>query len=265
MSNPCSILQGLVNWEMNMLRLLNKKFDALKRLAALLEQLGDISSLLPNISGLIPVANIDISAYTDLQVNCPFLNLPPYSNENIAQLRSKVNAAYADLARMLSALPHLRMGKVQGMLNDFQETINFPYGEDYIRCLNSICAAIGTAGSLLKGLSQTDIQKELELFGQNFVDNAGQVLTEPMRIKHNEALQVYNQVLDLRDESVQDYQTITASGEVIPNSPPLRLGTPTDAAYTFDATQLQQLGFPPRFPSSLSPTPSGVGSVMPTS
>lgn len=251
MSNPCGVLQALVNWELNMLQLLNKKFAALRRLAALLEQLGDISTLLPNLSGLVPVAEIDISVYTDLQVNCPFLNLPPYSNEDIATLRSRVNAAYASLASTLSLHPYMRMDRVQKMLNDFQETINFPYGEDYIRCLNSICAAIGTAGSLLEGVRQMDIQHELEAFGRDFVENAGQVLTEPMRIKRNEAMQLYNQVLDLRDESVQDFQTMTASGEVVPNAPPLRVSTPTDAKYTFDATQMQRLDFPPRFPTSL--------------
>lgn len=261
--NPCAVMQALVDWEMNAIKLLNKKFAALQRLAELIEQLGDVSTLLPNLSALIPVADIDLDVYTSLQVSCPFLNLPPYSNENLAALRSRVNTEYGLLARRLANHPYARLDKVQGMLNDWQNKINYPYGEDYLRCLNSICAAIGVAGSFVEGLSQVNVANELALFEQNFVQNAGQVLTEPMRIKRDEAFGAYNQVLDLRDETVQDFQTISTTGEVVPTKPPLRLGTPTGVNYTFDASELVQTGFPPSFPTSLANPPGGVGSVIP--
>ena len=255
--NPCSLLQGLVDWEMKIIKALNKKFAALKRLAELLEQLGDISTLLPNITQLIPVIDIDLDVYTSLQVNCPFLNLPPATNEDINALKSKLNAAYAQLAGKLLNHPWMRLDKVQQMLNDYQTKLNYPYGEDYLRCLNSVCAAIGTVGSLLEKASTVNIGKDLELFSQNFVQNAGQVLTRPMEAKRDEAMQVYNQVRDLRDETVADFRQPGA-----PASPPLRLGTRTNPNFTFSQPSLQT-GFPASFPTGSSPTPPGVGSVIP--
>ncbi len=242
---------------MRIIRALNKKFAALRRLAELLEQLGDLSSLLPNINQLIPVIDINLDVYTALQVNCPFLNLPPATTEDVNALRSKVNEAYAQLAASILNHPWIRMDKVQKMLNDFQQKLNYPYGEDYIRCLNSVCAAIGTIGSLLEHASTVDIGKELQLFSQNFVDNAGQVLTRPMQAKRDEALQVYNQVLDLRDETVSDFRTPGA-----PAPTPLRTGTRTDPNFTFSPPSLQT-GFPASFPTSEAPTPPGVGSIIP--
>lgn len=255
--NPCAVLQGLVDWEMKIIRALNKKFAALRRLAELLEQLGDISSFLPNINQLIPVIDIDIDVYTALQVNCPFLNLPPATNEDINSLRSKLNEAYAKLASQILNHPWMRMDKVQKMLNDYQQKLNYPYGEDYIRCLNSVCAAIGTVGSLLEKASTVDIGKELATFSQNFVDNAGQVLTKSMQTKRDEAMQVYNQVLDLRDDTVSDFKQPGA-----PATTDLRTGHATVPSFTFTPTTFQT-GFPASFPTSSATTPPGVGSVIP--
>lgn len=256
--NPCGVLQGLVNWEMNIIRALNKKFAALRRLAELLEQLGDISSFLPNIFQLIPVIDIDLDVYTALQVNCPFLNLPPATTEDINALKSKLNAAYAELAGKLLNHPWMRMDKVQKMLNDYQQKLNYPYGEDYLRCLNSVCAAIGTVGSLLEKASTVDIGKELQAFSQNFVENGGQVLTKSMQTKRDEAMQVYNQVLDLRDDTISDFKQPGA-----PTPPPLRTGHIVTPSFTFLPETTFQSGFPASFPTSSATSPPGVGSIIP--
>jgi hypothetical protein len=223
-ANPCGVLQALANYQFEIIRSLNKKLNQLRRLAELLEQLGDLSLFLPNIGQLIPIINIDLSIYTDLQANCPFLNLPPATTEDLDKLRNKVSEAYALLARKLLNHPWLRMNKVQGMLNDFQNKLNFPYGDDYMRCLNATCAAIAQAGSLLSRVSQAQIGKELTDFGKNFVDNAGQVLTKSMQTKRDEAVQIYNQVLDLRSDSVQDFRSFAVGGSVNAQSPPLKVG-----------------------------------------
>lgn len=223
-ANACSILQALANYQFEIIRALNKKFTALRRLAELLEQLGDVSSALPNLGQLLPVVDIDLITYTDLQVNCPFLNLPPATNEDINALRSKVNTAYALMARKLMNHSWMRMNRVQDMLNDYQNKLNYPYGDDYLRCLNAVCAAISQAGSLLQNVTQAQIDKELANFGRDFVNNAGQVLTKSMQTKRDEAVQVYNQVLDLRDDSVQDFRSVSGGGEVNPQDPPLKTG-----------------------------------------
>lgn len=233
MVNPCSALQALANYQYEILRALNKKFAQLKRLAELLEQAGDLSSLLPNLGDLVPVINVDLTLYTDLQANCPFLNLPPATNENLNELQAKLNAAYGLLARKLLSHPWMRMNRIQEMLNEYQNRINFPYGDDYLRCLNATCAAVERAGSLLQNIAQTDIQKELTTFGRDFVDNAGQVLTKSMQTKRNEIVQVYNQVVDLRNDAVQDYRSISVGGKVNPADPPLKTGNATVPNFQF--------------------------------
>lgn len=227
-ANICAPLQALVNFEMDVISALNKKFAALRRLAELLEQLGDLSSLLPNLGQLLPVVNLDLEAYTQLQANCPFLGLPPATNEDINALQSKLNAAYAQLAAKLLNHPWMRMDKVQQMLNDYQQKLNYPYGDSYVRCLNAACNAVGTVGGLLESVSQVNIAKELEAFGTNFVTNGGQVLTQSMLTKRDEAMQVYNQVLDLRDDTIVDFRQPGA-----PAPTPLRVGQPTVPSYTF--------------------------------
>lgn len=213
---PCGAMQALANLQYEIISSLNKKLLALRRLAELLEQLGDLSALLPDISQLIPVVDVNLELYADLQVNCPWLNLPPADTAALAALQSKLNLAYATLARKVANLPWLRMNQMQVLLNDFQNKINYPYGDDYLRCLQAICNAAGQAGSLLSPISQADISRELRAFGTNFVDNAGQVLTAPMAFKRDQAIDVFNGVLDLRDDSVRDFQSLTTQGEAGP-------------------------------------------------
>jgi hypothetical protein len=254
--DPCGIMQALVGWEMKVISSLNKKFAALQRLTELLEQLGDIASALPPTLGvLVPVADIDLDAYTALQVNCPFLNLPPATTEDLNELRSKVNAAYALLARDLLKHPWIRMNNVQKALNDFQQKVNYPYGEDYIRCLNSICAAINVAGSFLENLKQADVAAELASFGQNFVQRGGRVLSDAQAIKRDEAVQVYNQIIDLRDDTVQDFRQPGS-----PQQPPLRVGHAVEPDFTF-----QESTWNDSFLDSGVPDPAvtNVGSVIP--
>jgi len=256
-ANPCGILQALVAWQMSVIASLNKKFAALQRLTELLEQLGDISNALPaSLDELVPVIDIDLDVYTALQVNCPFLNLPPATTEDLNALRSRVNAAYALLARDILKHPWIRMNKVQAMLNDYQQKVNYPYGEDYIRCLNSVCAAIGAVGGFLSNMSQVNIVSELANFGENFVRNSGRVLSDAAKIKAEDALDVYNGLLDLRDDTLQDFQQPGS-----PQRPPLRLGRYEEPDFTFQ-DDAWRTSFPDGFPSGAI---TNVGSVIPPS
>lgn len=232
-ANPCGVLQGLANYQFQVLKSLNKKFAALQRLADLLEQVADISSLLPNIGQLIPVISINFDTYTEVQVACPFLNLPPFSNESLAALQAQVTTAYGLLLRQILNHPLLRMNRVQDMLNDFQNQINFPYGSNYLACLNNICSAIGVAGSVLSGISAANVASELSSFSANFVQNGGVVLRASQQTKVNEAVNTYNQVLNLRDDSIQDFRSISVGGVINPQPPPLHESTPSKPNFEF--------------------------------
>jgi hypothetical protein len=250
--NPCAVMQALVNWEMQAIRMLNKKFAALQRLAQLIEQFGDINTLIPNLNRLlgtlVPVDALNLDIFSVLQTACPFLGLPPYSNADLNELKSKLQTAYSRLLGDIANHPWMRLDRLQEQLNDFQNKINYPYGADYLRCMNAVCGALDAAGSLYSGLANANISKELALFSKNFVQGAGEVLTEPMKLKRNEAMNVYNAVSDLRSDTVQDFQTLTKTGTVVPASPPLKLGTPTGADYTFDSSSLAAQSFPPTIP-----------------
>jgi hypothetical protein len=248
-ANPCNTLEALAQFQFQILKSLNKKFAALRRLAELLEQAGDLSSLLPNLGQLVPVPNLTISLYEELASNCPFLNLPSATESSLTALQSKLNAAYGLFAGQLLNHPWMRMNKVQDELNKFQQKINFPYGDDYLRCLETVCATIGVLGTTFEKTSKTNISKELTDFGENFVNNAGQVLTKSMQTKRDEAIQVYNGVLDLKSDSVQDFRSVTSSGPALgsPQQTPLSVGHPILPDFQFlpDGTL--------RYPSALAP------------
>jgi hypothetical protein len=231
--NPCSVLESLAQLQFQLLKALNKKFAALRRLAELLEQAGDLSSVLTGLGQLIPVLNIDLNLYEELARNCPFLNLPPASNESLNALRSKLSAAYSTFAGKLLNHPWMRMNKLQDELNKFQQKLNFPYGDDYLRCLESICATIGVVGTTFEKISQADVAKELTNFGENFVNNGAQVLTKAQQAKRDEILQAYNGVLDLKNDTIQDFKSLTSTGESNPQSPPLLVGHATVPSFEF--------------------------------
>ncbi len=239
-ANICAPLQALTAFELSVVQAINKKFAALQRLAQLLEQLGDISAFLPNIGQLLPVASLDLSAYQALQLGCPFLNLPPATTASIAALQGKLQAAYAALLAQLRNHPWSRLNSVQAMLNEFQSKLNFPFGDDYLRCLNNVCNAIGTAGSLLSGASSFSISNDLKAFATGFVANGGQVLSAVQQTKRDQALTTYNQVLALQDPAVVTFQ---APGTQ-PQPPAVALSA-TTPAFTASLTS----GFPTTFPS----------------
>jgi len=191
------------------MRRLNKKFEQLRRLAALLEQLGDLSWLVPNLNALIPVANIDFEVYNQLASNCPFLGLPGNPVQgNLDALRAQVLAAYDDYARKIVNHPFSRMGELQAELTKYQTQITgaMTQGQDFIRCLQSMCAAATSLQSTVSRLSQTDIQATVDKFTENFVTNAGQVLTEPMKQKYQQATDALGVMQGLGSDVGKDYQ-----------------------------------------------------------
>lgn len=170
------------------MRIVNRKFNALRRLAELLEQLGDISSFLPDINKLIPIHMINIDAYANLIGACPSLNLPAVSNADIGQLQSNLNVAYGNLIRKLEKHPWLRMGKVQDQLAKVQAKYNdtLNQGVQFYRCFQAACNAVDTAADFFADISATDFQQEFDDYTQNFVHGNAQVLNQRMTQKRDE-------------------------------------------------------------------------------
>lgn len=216
-SNPCSVLDALAKFQFDVISRLNKKFNALRRIAELLEQIGDLTVLIPNIESLIPTASISLEMYQRLVQDCPFLGLPPASDANLDELRQKVIAAYAALISKLQNFAHFRMGKLQSVLTRFQADLNASaaIANDYITCLQTICDTLGSAASAFQNIAHADVKKEIAAYTQNFVANAGQVMTAGMKVKADQVNTTIAQIKTLSTETVADVQATGVQATVI--------------------------------------------------
>lgn len=220
-ANPCAVVDALARMQYDIIRRINRKFESLRRLAALLEDLGNLEELVPNISGLIPVASIDFDTYNQLAAACPFLNLPFPGDASLAALRAQVIAAYANLVKGVLNHPWTRMASLQEDLYNFQQKVNFALGmaQSYIQCLQAACNAVSAVGSAFEKITHADIKKELDAFTRGYVANAGQVLTEPMRIKSDEAQSARTELVNLGADFGGDYRTVRAALDAPPAAP----------------------------------------------
>jgi hypothetical protein len=163
---------------------LNRKFDALQRVAQAIEEAGDPASLIPDPSQLIPVVNLDLTTYNNIRSNCPFLGLPAADIDHLTGLndiRSKLSSAYSDLISDLEKHPWLRFDRLQGMLDRAlsQATASLSEVQGYLQCATSICGA-----STSEEISRN--QAIMEKYAQNFVDGPGTILTSSMVTKKNQ-------------------------------------------------------------------------------
>jgi hypothetical protein len=186
--NPCVLTNALANDYANAVALINRKFNALRRLAELLEQLGDVSSLLKglNVSALVPLYLINFDTYTDLVAACPMLNLPKTpSNASTAALQAQVGAAYARMIQQLNLHPFIRMDKLQAQMDKVQAKVNdiLNTGSQYMQCLQAACGAASDVSSFVKEIAQTDFQGQLDQYSRTYLANNKQVLTEQMKNK----------------------------------------------------------------------------------
>lgn len=212
-ANPCAVVDALARMQYDIIRRVNRKFEALRRLAQLLEDLGNLSDLVPNINALIPVVDIDFDTYNQLAAACPFLNLPFPGEASLVELRQRVIGAYSNLMKDLLNHPWIRMGKLQDEMSKFQSKVNFALGmgASYIECLLAACNAVSAVGSAFQKVSQADIQKEISTFTSNYMANAGQVLTEPMRTKYATAIETRDELANLGADFRGDYRTVRAA------------------------------------------------------
>jgi len=203
---PCAVIGALAELNYNILRRLNRKFLALRRLTMLLEQIGDQTELVPNIGLLIPAQDINLGTYQALYENCPALGLPEFSNANLTVLKGNVIQAYAEQIRRLLNHPYLRLDNVQNALIRFQNKVNMGGAvvENALTCLQTICVAAEETASFFNKISNADIAAELTAYSQHYVAEAGDALTEGMRIKRDE---VETSITYLRELSTDNVVT----------------------------------------------------------
>jgi|PlaIllAssembly_1097288.scaffolds.fasta_scaffold02449_4 hypothetical protein len=215
--DPCQIVDTLAAANLEIMRRVNRKFAALRNLAQLLSQLGEVSELVPNIGRLIPVVNIDIQVYTDMQAACPYLNLPPYTTGSLNALQAQVTTAYANMVAKLLNHPWNRMGKLQEEMNQFllgiQSNIDFglQQSQNFLLCLQTVCAAGKAVAGQLNAFSNADIGKEITTFANNFAANGGKVLTEGMEAKYEELQSMQRELIALGADTKMDYADAKAA------------------------------------------------------
>ena len=212
LTSACSIVDSLAALNLDVLKRINKKFAALQNLANLLEQLADISSFIPNLAGLIPVANIDLSMYNAIAANCPYLNLPPATNQ-LQALQAAVTQAYTNLFKGILNSPANRLGSVQAEMYKFQAAINTGMGQasQFLQCLQSVCAAGQSALSTLTAMSDAGIQKEITTFAENYVAKAGNALSTTAQSKYQASQDALGQLQSLGASTGQDYASAKAA------------------------------------------------------
>jgi len=213
MTDPCVVVDTLAAFQLDTLRRINRKFAALRNLAQLLEQLGDLSALVPNIGQLIPVVNIDLALYEQLVASCPYLNLPPVTTGDVNQLQSYVTSAYANFFNRLLRHPWNRMGQLQQELDSYQSQITgaFAQAGDFLRCLQTVCATGRAVAGQLEAVRDADIAKEIKTFTENYVANSGRVLSAGAQEKYAQIAAGKQQLIALGADVKLDYTQAKAA------------------------------------------------------
>lgn len=215
----CGVIDALANFQQSIIDAINGKFAALRRLAELLERLGDLSAFIPDISQLVPISSIDISIYENLRSSCPFLNLPPASGDPgqvLGNLRSQVDAAYGRLLSNLDVNPLSRMSKLQQRFDDYQAKFNLGAlkGTDFMSCLQAACQAAVQVEGVVSNLSNTSPTKVLnsaKTYLNNMVNQQGQILNDGAKQKVSEWQSTRSAVQELRDVPAIDLPNLSTN------------------------------------------------------
>lgn len=146
----CSAISSVESFVKNVLTGYLLKRLQLQRLAAMLEAFGSAIKL-PNISALTPILNIDQAAYALLRSICPELNLPPYSNQELAKLRATVLAAYSQLAALIANHPWTQLAGLEAILAEYLGKAEAELLQvagltgGILGCITKLCASGGLA------------------------------------------------------------------------------------------------------------------------
>lgn len=215
-SNVCGVIDVLADFQQQVISAINGKFASLRRLSELLQQLADLTGFIPDISKLIPISAIDLTAYENLRNSCKFLNLPPSSGDpeqTLGALRAQVNTAYGRLLGQLNLNPLGRMDKLQGKLNDYQARFNLGTlgGVDFMQCLQAACQAVVAVEGSVSNLSNTSsaqVKKAAQDYLDNIVNGNGKVLSAEAQAKVGNWSSTKSGVVDLMDVPAIDLPTL---------------------------------------------------------
>lgn len=215
----CGVIDALSDFQQKVIDMINGKFAALRRLADLLERLGDLTGFLPDISKLIPISAIDLSIYENLRTECPFLNLPPAQGDPeqvLGQLRAQLNTAYGRLLGQLNLNPYGRLSKLQQKIDDFQQQFNLAAlnGVDFMQCLQAACqAAVAVEGTVsnLSNTSAADVRKSAETYLKNMVTDQGKILSSAAQGKVNDWQATRDGVQELIDVPAVELPNLNTS------------------------------------------------------
>lgn len=182
-SPVCGVIDALSNLQQQIIDAINGKFAALRRLAQLLEKLGDLTGFIPDISKLIPISALNISLYENLRNECKFLNLPPSSGDPgavLGNMQAQLHAAYGRLLGQLNLNPLSRMSQLQDKLDQYQQQFNMGAlgGVDFMQCLQAACQAAVAAEGTVSSLSNTSaakIRESAETYLKNIVEDQGKL------------------------------------------------------------------------------------------
>lgn len=206
LASTCGVLDAIASVEYSTMAALNRKIRAMRRLADLLENLGDLTIFFPDITKLIPLSQIDTTIYDDLQSACPFLNLPPSEGASnaVGQLQARVNGAYGNLIGQLNNLPWKRMGQLQNQIDRLQTKLlgGQQVVSEFIQCAQQACAtanAVGESVSSLVSATSDNVSAETADFIRNYVDDNGQVLNAAQQEKLRQVDETIQGVSDLVD------------------------------------------------------------------
>lgn len=182
-------MAALTEARIRVVGLIYRKLRSLQALARLLEQLGDVSSLIPDPTQFIPLSIIDLSLYNQLRSNCPALGLPPGDISEIDKLRQRVADAYQKLIDQINCHPHKRLQELDRAFNRaLQEHAGFFEEPEWMQCFQFICDASTEKAAQLK--IQTDAIMETPT-------TVKKVLSINQKAKADEAQQVVDRINEL--------------------------------------------------------------------
>ncbi len=199
-------MDSLADFQLAIMDFVNAKFVALRRMAELLEALGDFSAFFPDLSRLIALSSIDLSLYDDLQAGCPQLNLPPSGGVDgpVTKLQAEVGTAYGKLVGDLQNSPWIRMDRLQAEFDSAQSEFNQAMlsGNDYLSCLSTICGSFQSAGALVSKASKMTpaaTAKVVKDYATNVVANEGKILSKAAKQKADDTKEIIAGIANLRD------------------------------------------------------------------
>lgn len=215
--NPCDVLTTLSDFQQEILSQLTRRFNALVRLAELLEKAGDFTGILDDfvriIPRLIPIEALSsLDAYNQIRNACPMLGLPEANIDELAKLQFDLARAYADLLRKLDLHQYNRMEELQDRLDEMIGKALNAMGRDWFICASVVCdAAVDDAFLPIR----QDVAKYLEIKSQIAEGRLPGNTRTPFTVVSESGAQKIQQLKEQRSQVAQLAQSENAEIQAI--------------------------------------------------